>query len=221
MKQSLLSTKLLKVVMPTGLGLLLTVLMTGCGQSVAGRNITPGSQRVAVKSAPAVATAAPAPVAAAPTAAAPTAAPVAAAPTAAAPAAAAPTAAAPAAAATTGGSLAPEKVDAARKLIIAQGCIGCHTIAVVPEATGLIGPNLSQIFTQAPDIIASAGYKASDGKATIAREYLQESILTPSAFVYPDCPDGPCSDYLMPQDFKTRISPAELENLLDFLSTLK
>ena len=220
MKQSLLSTKLLKVVMPTGLGLLLTVLMTGCGQSVAGRNITPGSQRVAVKSAPAVATAAPAPVAAAPTAAAPTAAPVAAAPTAA-PAAAAPTAAAPAAAATTGGSLAPEKVDAARKLIIAQGCIGCHTIAVVPEATGLIGPNLSQIFTQAPDIIASAGYKASDGKATIAREYLQESILTPSAFVYPDCPDGPCSDYLMPQDFKTRISPAELENLLDFLSTLK
>jgi nitric oxide reductase subunit C len=112
-------------------------------------------------------------------------------------------------------------VDAARKLIIAQGCIGCHTISVVPEATGLIGPNLSQIFTQAPDIIASAGYKASDGKATTAREYLQESILTPSAFVYPDCPDGPCSDYLMPQDFKTRISPAELENLLDFLSTLK
>lgn len=107
----------------------------------------------------------------------------------------------------------------ARTLIVDLGCVGCHTIDRYTEARGTVGPDLSHIFTQAPEIIASAEYKKSSGKATTAREYLSESILSPSAFVFATCPLGTCPDFVMPRDFKTRIKPDELEAILDLLST--
>jgi cytochrome c1 len=32
-----------------------------------------------------------------------------------------------------------------RRLIVAKGCSGCHTISGVPGATGVVGPNLTNI----------------------------------------------------------------------------
>jgi hypothetical protein len=117
-------------------------------------------------------------------------------------------------------TISPERLAAAKNLIIAQGCVGCHTISSIPEAIGLIGPELSHIATQAPEILASAAYKAK-GQATTDRDYLRESILSPSTYVYPDCPTGPCPDFVMPRDFKSRLKPDDLETILDLLSTLK
>ncbi|NNJ12466.1 c-type cytochrome [Chloroflexales bacterium ZM16-3] len=117
-------------------------------------------------------------------------------------------------------TIAPERLAAAKELIIAQGCVGCHAIDSIPEAIGIIGPNLTHIFTRAADTITTDAYKAT-GKATTARDYLQESILTPSAYVAAECPTGPCVDFVMTRDFKTRLKPEELETILDLLSTLK
>jgi hypothetical protein len=116
--------------------------------------------------------------------------------------------------------ISPETLATARNLIANLGCVGCHTIDSFPEAQGMIGPNLSHIYTQSPDIIASPAYKAA-GHATNARDYLRESILSPSTYVYPDCPTGPCPDFVMPRDFKKRITPGDLEIILDLLSTFK
>ncbi len=117
-------------------------------------------------------------------------------------------------------TVSPARLAAAKKLIITLGCIGCHTIDSIPEAVGVIGPNLTHVYTRAATIIASPMYK-STGKATIAREYLKESILSPSTYVSLECPTGPCPDFVMPRDFKTRVKAEDLETLLDLLSTLK
>ncbi len=136
----------------------------------------------------------------------------------------APTAAAgvaPTAAPTPEPTVAPERLAKARELLATQGCIGCHTIGGFPEAQGQIGPDLSHISSDAAGIIVSQGYKDGGGTATTPREYLRESILKPSQFVVPECPTGACPDFVMPRDFKTRLTQEELEVLLDLLATLK
>jgi cytochrome c2 len=35
--------------------------------------------------------------------------------------------------------------NVSRRLVVAKGCAGCHTIGGVPGATGVIGPNLTNI----------------------------------------------------------------------------
>ncbi|MEI7772027.1 MAG: hypothetical protein WCI67_18685 [Chloroflexales bacterium] len=117
-------------------------------------------------------------------------------------------------------AISPERLAAGKKLIVSFGCVGCHTIDTITEARGVIGPNLTHVATRAVTTIASPAYK-STGKATVAREYLKESVLSPSTYLSLECPTGPCPDFVMPRDFKTRIKADELETLLDLLSTLK
>lgn len=116
-------------------------------------------------------------------------------------------------------NLTPEQ--RARKIFSEMLCVDCHTIKAYPEAAGTVGPDLNTIFTQAATIIASPEYKASAGKATTPREYLKESILTPGAYLFPTCPLNKCPADIMPVDFSTRITPEDLEILLDMLATLK
>lgn len=71
---------------------------------------------------------------------------------------------------------------------IEQGCEGCHTFKPAnANANGGIGPNLEL---------------ALYGKD---RAYVERKILAPA-------PGG-----LMPEDFATRISPPDLQRLIDFL----
>lgn len=117
-----------------------------------------------------------------------------------------------------GSEIAPERLEAGRQLVARMTCVGCHTIADFPEARGTVGPDLTHIATQAPGILISPAYQAAGGKATTAREYFLESILTPATFVAEDCPDGPCPTHVMPEDFAQRLSSEDLALLLDFLS---
>ena len=80
---------------------------------------------------------------------------------------------------------------------------------------GMLGPKLHEKIN-APKRIKDARYK---GKAPNTKEYVRESILTPSAYVVMNeeenelYPDG-----LMPPDFKHKLSVDAIDKLVDFIS---
>ena len=81
------------------------------------------------------------------------------------------------------------------------GCQGCHTLTAA-AAAGKIGPNLDGVGTRA----------AARAPGLSAEEYIRQSILTPDAFIAPECPPG-----VMPKDFGAKISPPDLDALVSFL----
>ena len=54
------------------------------------------------------------------------------------------------------------------------------------------------------------------GKATTVREYIMESILTPSAYVVKPFPDN-----IMPKDFGKKLNAAALNKIINYLSQLE
>lgn len=98
-------------------------------------------------------------------------------------------------------------LDAAITAINSGGCIACHTIPGIPNAVGMVGPDLSNIGVDAATRIE--GYSAED--------YIRESLIEPNAFVAPDCPTGPCVEGVM---VVAGVSDADLEIIIDYLLTL-
>lgn len=86
-----------------------------------------------------------------------------------------------------------EATDPGSRVFQAQGCGSCHTLAAA-DARGSIGPNLDESL---------------EGRS---REFIRRSIIDPGAEVTPGFPDG-----VMPETYGERLSPAELEALVDFL----
>ena len=103
--------------------------------------------------------------------------------------------------------MAPDKVVAATNK---GGCGACHKIPGVPGAVGQVGPDLSNIGVVGAE--RRPGYTAE--------EYIRESILDPIAFIAPECPFGPCTPGVMPQNFDQFLSPDEVDAIVEFLSTL-
>ncbi len=97
------------------------------------------------------------------------------------------------------------------------GCGACHVIPGVKNATGTIGPDLSEIGLIASQQIASPDYK---GKAKIALEFLHEALLEPDAHISTECPGGPCSSGLMPAYTVDSLGENELEAMVKFMSRL-
>jgi cytochrome c2 len=61
------------------------------------------------------------------------------------------------------------------ELFVAKQCPTCHTLSVIPSATGTIGPNLDGI-----------GAKAATRKPGMsAAVFIRESIKDPNAFIAP------------------------------------
>ena len=114
--------------------------------------------------------------------------------------------------------LTPEQ-EAGKAVFLKQGCIACHTIKGV--ATGAVGPNLTKIGADAADIINSADYKKSQGKATTPADFIHESIATPNAYIATNCPTGPCAANIMPQNYAEVIPAQDLTNLVTYLASLK
>lgn len=96
--------------------------------------------------------------------------------------------------------------EAGRQLFISLGCTACHTISSIPEAIGVLGPNQDDVATRA----------ATRVEGLSAEEYIRQSILDPSAFVVSGFPD-----FVMPQDYGTRLSEKELNDLIAYLLTLE
>jgi cytochrome c oxidase subunit 2 len=93
---------------------------------------------------------------------------------------------------------------------VTYGCGACHALSAA-NAAGQIGPNLDGIGTRAASRVAGLS----------AEEYLRQSILEPNAFISPDCPNGACQPGIMPQDFHTRMPPADLDALVSLLAEQK
>jgi hypothetical protein len=91
-------------------------------------------------------------------------------------------------------------------------CFVCHTIPGIPGAVGVLGPKLVE-KTNAPQRLKDPAYK---GKATSVREYIMESIITPSAYVVKPFPDK-----IMPQDFGKKLNAAAINKIIDYLSQLE
>src|SRR5437667_343610 len=54
------------------------------------------------------------------------------------------------------------------------------------------------------------------GNATTVREYIMESILTPSKYVVPGFPDN-----VMPKDFGKKLNAAAINKVINYLSQLE
>jgi hypothetical protein len=91
-------------------------------------------------------------------------------------------------------------------------CFVCHTIPGIQGAVGVVGPKLVE-RTNAPQRLKDPAYK---GKATSVREYIMESIISPSTYVVKPFPDK-----IMPQDFGKKLNAAAINKIIDYLSQLE
>ncbi len=85
----------------------------------------------------------------------------------------------------------------------APGCVACHSVE--PDVV-LVGPSLAGVVTRAESRIA--GYNAAD--------YLRESIITHDAYIVSGFQAG-----YMYADYSQDLSPAQIDDLLAYLLTLK
>jgi len=110
--------------------------------------------------------------------------------------------------------------DSLEGIIEKTGCFVCHRIPGLSIArTGLIGPILAMKSTAALHLASPEYQKAvSEGraKATTEREYVEESILDPAAFILPGFREGDG----MPSDYSRKLTIGELEKLVTFLLTI-
>ena len=91
-------------------------------------------------------------------------------------------------------------------------CVVCHTIPGIPGAIGTLAPKLEE-GTNAPRRLRDPNYK---GHAKTVREYITESVITPSAYVV-----KPFQDNLMPKVFGQKLSAGALNKIVDYLSQVK
>ncbi|HMX18187.1 MAG TPA: copper-containing nitrite reductase [Anaerolineales bacterium] len=96
-------------------------------------------------------------------------------------------------------------------------CGSCHAIDGIPNAVGVIAPNLSDINTAAEEHLKSDAYT---GTATTTEEYIRESIADPNLFVAPTCPTGACAPNVMPATLKDALTEEEINSIVNYLSGL-
>jgi nitric oxide reductase subunit C len=95
-------------------------------------------------------------------------------------------------------------------------CASCHS---VEPGVPLVGPSLSGIAKRAEERIQDPRYH---GTAHRAVDYLQESILKPSAFIVPDGVYATAEQVsLMPDTYDKTLKPAEVQDLIAYLMTLQ
>ncbi len=110
--------------------------------------------------------------------------------------------------------LSPEAVplvtgeEPVQDLFVKAGCVVCHTIPGIAGANGRVGPELLLRIT-GPDRLADPKYR---GKAKTVREYIVESILSPSAYVVPGYPDR-----TMPNWYGQKLSAGAVEKIATYL----
>ena len=92
------------------------------------------------------------------------------------------------------------------------GCVVCHAIPGIPGADGKVGPKLV-LGETAPQRLADPNYH---GSAKTVREYIQESILMPGAYVAPGYPDQ-----VMPRWYGQKLSAAAVDKIAGYLEGLK
>lgn len=108
----------------------------------------------------------------------------------------------------------PELIAKGQELFQGQGCTACHTIEGVPQAVGVVGPNLTNIGVRAEERAKEAGVAGAEA-------YIQQSIVKPNDYIAPDCPTGPCNPGTMPANFGQMLSDEDINALVQFLLSQK
>ncbi len=96
-------------------------------------------------------------------------------------------------------------------------CGSCHVIAGIPNAAGVIAPDLSDISMLADEHIKSGEYT---GNATTTEEYIHESIVDPNVFLAPKCPTGECLPNVMPATMSETLTADEINSITTYLKGL-
>lgn len=94
-------------------------------------------------------------------------------------------------------------------------CNACHSTSAGVE---MVGPSLASIAEQAEVYLASEAYT---GEASTPEEYIRESILEPNAFLVPGDKYVASGRSIMPDDYDTRLSEEQVEQLVDYLMSIK
>jgi len=95
------------------------------------------------------------------------------------------------------------------------GCFACHSIS---PGANLAGPSLAGIGTRAAALVDSASYT---GQATDAAAYIRESITNPHAYVVPGQIYSSGGRSFMPDNYNTTLTPAQIDQLVAYLVTLR
>ena len=98
------------------------------------------------------------------------------------------------------------------KLFVQSGCAVCHTIPGIDPAKGREGPKLV-LGVNGPKRLADPNYK---GTAESVREYIQESILNPGAYIVPGY-----LDRVMPRWYGKRLNAKALDRMASYLEHLE
>ncbi len=98
------------------------------------------------------------------------------------------------------------------KLFVQSGCAVCHTIPGIAPAKGRQGPKLV-LGTNGPKRLADPTYQ---GTAESVREYIQESVLNPGAYIVPGY-----SDRVMPRWYGKRLNAKALDRIATYLEELR
>ena len=94
-------------------------------------------------------------------------------------------------------------------------CVACHSVA---PGVNMAGPTMAGLATRTEQLFASGEYK---GKAKDLAGYLRESVLEPSAHVVPGPMYSAAGVSFMPTTYAKDLTPAQIDQLAAYLSTLK
>lgn len=123
-------------------------------------------------------------------------------------------------AACSGNEAASDKTYTQQEVVTAfekGACATCHTIPGIPNAKGVVGPNLGNVHAMAAEILQNGTYA---GPAKDVSAYIRESITNPEMFIASECPTGPCSPGVMPAKFSETLSKDEISAIVQYLDSL-
>ena len=94
-------------------------------------------------------------------------------------------------------------------------CTACHSLQ---PGVQLAGPSMAGMASRAQSTIESAGYT---GSATDVHGYIRESIVEPSAHLVPGDMFSAAGVSFMPNTYAESLSEEQIDQLAEFLATLK
>lgn len=95
------------------------------------------------------------------------------------------------------------------------GCFACHSVS---PGVNLAGPSLAGLGARAATVIAAPDYK---GSAKNPADFIRESIVKPSAYLFPGPMYSANGQSFMPNSFANDLTPEKIDSLVAYLQTLK
>lgn len=96
--------------------------------------------------------------------------------------------------------------------------IACNTCHSTAEGKKIVGPSMAGLIDRAKEHIESDDY---EGSAEDVEGYIRESIVKPDAYIVPGKNHANNGSSLMPGDYEERLEPDQVDQLVEYLMSLK